>query len=48
MLPVFTKNLVRIDLEEESLIVGRDGRADISLLEPGCRSLKAENAALRR
>jgi hypothetical protein len=28
---VCTKNLVRIDLEEESLNVGHDGRADISL-----------------
>ena len=31
---VCTENVVRIDLEEESLNVDHDGPADISLLEP--------------
>ena len=38
---VCTENLVRIDLMKESLNVG-DGRADISLREPGCLALQVQ------
>jgi pimeloyl-ACP methyl ester carboxylesterase len=34
--PVCTENLVRVDPMRESLNVGHDGRADISLRELGC------------
>jgi hypothetical protein len=37
---VCTENLVRVDLMRESLNVGHDGRADISLREPGCLVFK--------
>jgi ribulose 1,5-bisphosphate synthetase/thiazole synthase len=36
---VCTENLVPIDLVRGSLNVGHDGRADISLREPGCLAL---------
>jgi hypothetical protein len=39
---VCTENLVRVDLMRESLNVGHDGRADISLREPGCLALQVQ------
>jgi hypothetical protein len=40
--PVCIENFIRIDLIRESLNVGHDGRADIFLLEPGCRALQVQ------
>jgi hypothetical protein len=41
-IPVCTENLVRIDQMRESLNVGRDGRSDISVREPGCFALQLQ------
>jgi hypothetical protein len=39
---VCIENFIRIDLVRESLNVDQDGRADMSLLEPGCLALQVQ------
>jgi hypothetical protein len=42
IVPVCIENFIRIDLVRESLNVDQDGRADMSLLEPGCLALQVQ------